>query len=90
VALSLRAGVGLKSRHVQALLEDRQGPGFLEVHAENCMGDGGPFHRALTRLRERYPLSLHGVGLSLGSANGLDRDHLKRLAGVVTRPLFRI
>ena len=53
--------------------------GFFEVHAENYMGAGGPPHRCLTAIREHYPLSLHGVGLSIGADRPLDREHLLRL-----------
>src|SRR5690606_3591457 len=56
-----------------------------EIHAENYMGAGGPPHRYLTAIRARYPLSIHGVGLSLGSALGLDDDHLARLVRLVER-----
>jgi hypothetical protein len=59
--------------------------GFFEVHAENYMGGGGPPHRRLEAIRERYPLSLHGVGLSIGSPGLLDSAHLTRLAKVAER-----
>ena len=75
-----RAGTGFKPEHFEAILADRPGVGFFEVHAENYMGDGGPPHRRLEALRALYPLSLHGVGLSIGSPGALDKDHLKRLA----------
>ena len=77
--LPLRAGAGLKPEHVQAILADRPGMGFFEVHAENYMGAGGPPHAQLRAIAELYPLSLHGVGLSIGAARPLDRDHLARL-----------
>jgi uncharacterized protein (UPF0276 family) len=80
-----RAGVGLKPRHYAAVLEARPPVGFFEVHAENYMGAGGPPHRYLTAVRERYPLSLHGVGLSIGTPHALDRDHLKRLRALIDR-----
>ena len=79
------AGIGAKPQHFQALLDDPQGPAFIEVHAENYMGAGGPPHAWLRRLRERYPLSLHGVGLSLGGDAPLDEAHLDRLAALVAR-----
>ena len=75
-----RAGVGFKPEHFEAILTERPEVGFFEVHAENYMGDGGPPHRRLEALRARYPLSLHGVGLSLGGPRRLDRAHLDRLA----------
>ncbi len=74
-----RAGVGLKPQHYRDILQGAPDIGFFEVHAENYMGDGGPPHRYLTAIRERYPLSLHGVGLSIGAERPLDRDHLLRL-----------
>jgi len=66
------------------VLETRPAVGWLEVHAENYMG-GGPGLAALTRLRADYPLSVHGVGLSLGSADALDERHLRRLKTLVHR-----
>ncbi len=79
------AGVGLKPQHVHDILAERPQIGFFEVHAENYMGAGGPPHRHLTAIREIYPLSIHGVGLSLGGAGALDRPHLDRLAALVRR-----
>jgi len=75
-----RAGAGLKPEHVAEILESRADIGFFEVHAENYMGAGGPPHRQLEAIRLNYPLSLHGVGLSIGGEQPLDRDHLNRLA----------
>ncbi len=75
-----RSGVGLKPEHIGAILDQRPDLGFFEIHAENYMGDGGPPHRQLEAIRALYPLSLHGVGLSIGSPRPLDRDHLQRLA----------
>ena len=80
-----RAGVGLKPEHYRAVLASEPDLGWFEVHAENYMGAGGPPHRYLTAIRERYPLSLHGVGLSIGAARPLDREHLKRLKHLVER-----
>ncbi len=80
-----RAGVGLKPEHYPAIIETEPDVGWFEIHAENYMGAGGPPHRYLTAIRERYPLSLHGVGLSIGAAKPLDRDHLKRLKGLNDR-----
>jgi len=74
-----RAGVGLKAEHYRTIIETSPDVGFFEVHAENYMGAGGPPHRYLSAIRERYPLSLHGVGLSIGTARPLDKDHLARL-----------
>jgi uncharacterized protein (UPF0276 family) len=72
-------GVGFKSEHFRDIIGATQPLGFFEVHAENYMGAGGPPHAHLTALRERYALSVHGVGLSIGSMRSLDRDHLGRL-----------
>jgi uncharacterized protein len=83
--LPSRAGVGLKPEHVDQILAERPGLGFFEIHAENYMGEGGPPHRRLEAIRARYPLSLHGVGLSIGSPKPLDRDHLARLAALNAR-----
>ncbi len=80
-----RAGAGFKPQHLTAIIESRADAGFFEVHAENYMGAGGPPHARLERLREDYPLSVHGVGLSIGGAGPLDEDHLSRLKTVVER-----
>ncbi|MDE1933521.1 MAG: DUF692 domain-containing protein [Bradyrhizobium sp.] len=74
-----RGGVGLKAEHYRTIVESWPDIGFFEVHAENYMGAGGPPHRYLSAIRERYKLSLHGVGLSIGADRPLDKDHLKRL-----------
>ncbi len=79
------AGVGFKPEHFEAILDTRPKLGFFEVHAENYMGRGGAPHRRLDAIRELYPLSLHGVGLSIGSPGPLDRVHLQRLAAVARR-----
>jgi uncharacterized protein len=77
--LPARAGVGFKPMHFRDILAAVQPIGFFEVHAENYMGAGGPPHAHLSALRERYALSVHGVGLSIGSMQPLDREHLVRL-----------
>lgn len=84
-ALPPRAGVGLKPQHYATVLQGSPPVGFFEVHAENYMGAGGPPHRYLTAIRERYPLSLHGVGLSLGGPHPPDRRHLQRLKALIER-----
>jgi len=80
-----RAGLGLKPQHYRDILQDCPDIGFFEFHAENYMVDGGPFHRHLTAIRDRYPLSMHGVGLSIGVDAPLDDAHLARLATLVDR-----
>ncbi|WP_320198878.1 MNIO family bufferin maturase [Agrobacterium sp. rho-13.3] len=79
------AGVGFKPEHFAEINSGAQPIGFFEVHAENYMGAGGPPHAQLGRLRENYALSVHGVGLSIGSMQALDRDHLARLKIVCDR-----
>lgn len=79
------AGVGFKPEHFGEIVQRPQPIGFFEVHAENYMGDGGPPHAQLARLRETYALSVHGVGLSIGSAQDLDRGHLARLKSLCER-----
>ncbi|NEI70827.1 DUF692 family protein [Rhizobium lusitanum] len=83
--LPRRAGVGFKPEHFAAIDAASQPIGFFEVHAENYMGAGGPPHAQLGRLRRDYALSIHGVGLSVGSMQPLDTDHLARLKIVCDR-----
>ncbi|HTW27300.1 MAG TPA: DUF692 domain-containing protein [Acetobacteraceae bacterium] len=79
----LPAGIGLRAPHLREIMGRPAATGFLEVHAENFMHNA-PARAALLRLRETYPVSLHGVALSLGGAEALDRDHLARLRDLVT------
>lgn len=83
--LPTRGGVGLKAPHYMQILEERPDVGFFEVHAENYMGDGGPPLRYLEAICEHYPLSLHGVGLSIGAARDLDVEHLHHLRRLIDR-----
>jgi uncharacterized protein (UPF0276 family) len=83
--LPARAGICFKPQHWAAIAADAPDVGFFEVHAENCMGAGGPPHRMLEALRARWPLSLHGVRLSIGGEGPLDREHLDRLRALVDR-----
>ena len=83
--IPLRAGVGLKARHCGTIVEQRPDVGWFEVHAENYMGAGGPPLHALETIRRDYPLSIHGVGLSIGGADPLDEGHLARLKALVER-----
>ena len=78
------AGIGLRFPHHREIAETRPCIAWLEVHSENYMG-GGPAPRTLERIRRDYPVSLHGVALSLGSAEGLDEAHLSRVADANTR-----
>jgi uncharacterized protein (UPF0276 family) len=77
------AGVGLKPEHGADILTGARRVDFFEVHAENYMGSGGPPHHLLCQIRAEYPLSIHGVGLSIGGASALDCDHLKRLRRLI-------
>src|SRR5580692_6520689 len=78
------AGVGLRFPHHQAVIERRPRVAWFEVHTENYMGGGAPL-RYLEAIRRDYPLSLHGVGLSLGRVDGLDADHLDRIVRLAAR-----
>lgn len=79
------AGIGLRAPHYRYLLEQRPALAFLEVHSENYFGDGGAPLHYLERARELYPVSLHGVGLSIGSSDPLDRVYLARLRRLIGR-----
>jgi hypothetical protein len=79
-----QTGIGLRAPHMAEVLSRRPAAGFLEVHTENYFG-GGVKLRHLETLRRDYPLSLHGVGLSLGRADGLNKDHLAQVSALVRR-----
>jgi hypothetical protein len=79
-----KAGIGLRFQHHQAVLDTRPEVAWMEVHTENYMGGGVPL-RYLDAIRRDVPISLHGVGLSLGSAEGLDQSHLERIHQVAER-----
>jgi uncharacterized protein len=80
-----RAGTSFKPPHLPAILAEGPQDGFFEVHAENYMGAGGPPHAALARIRQDHPVSLHGVCMSIGGPQPLDRAHLGRFAALVER-----
>ena len=82
--LTASTGIGLRASHVAEVIRTRPPVPWFEVHAENYLG-GGPVVRALEQLRQDYPLSIHGVGLSLGSAGDLEAPHLARLQRLVKR-----
>ena len=84
-AIPARAGIGLKPQHYQEVLRDHPPFGFFEVHAENYMGAGGPPHHYLEAVRKDYPISLHGVALSIGGEHPLNREHLARLKALLQR-----
>jgi uncharacterized protein len=79
------AGAGLKPEHALDVFANPRAVDFLEVHAENYMGAGGPPHRLLGDIAREFPLSVHGVGLSIGGAGPLDRIHLARLKALLER-----
>ena len=78
-----RPGVGYKPQHYRDLIADPGSVGWLEIHAENYMGQGGRPLAQMRHLSERFPISVHGVGLSIGGEGRLDPDHLARLAHLV-------
>ena len=79
------AGTSFKREHLAAIRAEGKSRGFFEVHAENYMGAGGPPHRALEAVRRDFPISLHGVCMSIGGERPLDKAHLARFAGLVHR-----
>ncbi len=84
-ALPIAAGIGLRAPHHARVAQELPAIPWLEVHSENFFVEGGPQLTLLDAVRERYPLSLHGVGLSLGSADPLDQAHLQQLATRIRR-----
>jgi uncharacterized protein (UPF0276 family) len=80
-----RTGIGLRQPHYEALLVAPPPLGFVEVHSENFFGAGGAALGVLDAARANWPVSLHGVGLALGSAAGIDKAHLQALAALVRR-----
>jgi uncharacterized protein len=83
--LPSQAGIGLRAPHVNEVLAQRPDVPFFEVHSENYFLDGGSALASLARIRADYPLSLHGVGMSLGSADSLDRLHVEKLRTLIAR-----
>jgi len=79
----LAAGIGLRAQHHAEILAGRPSVGWFEAHCENYFGAGGAHRAQLTRIRSRYPLSLHGVGLSIGSTDPLNTGHLQQLKRLV-------
>jgi uncharacterized protein (UPF0276 family) len=79
------AGTSFKHQHLAEIRAEGDGRGFFEVHAENYMGAGGPPHRALDTLRRDFPISLHGVCMSIGGERPLDKTHLARFQHLVER-----
>jgi uncharacterized protein len=83
-AIPAQAGIGLRFAHHRDVVESRPPIAWFEVHSENYMG-GGPTPAILEQIRRHYPISLHGVGLSLGSAEPLSEDHLARVRALIDR-----
>jgi len=83
--LPAAAGIGLRTPHVAQVLRERPAIPWLEVHSENYYAEGGAALASLDRIRRDYPLSLHGVGMSLGSVEPLDADHLRKLKRLIAR-----
>lgn len=84
-SIPVSTGIGLRAPHYREVLESRPRVGWWEVHSENYFGAGGPPHHYLERVCADYPLSLHGVGLSLGSVDPLNRVHLAKLKTLIER-----
>jgi uncharacterized protein (UPF0276 family) len=83
--LPVGAGIGLRAPHHERVLQTRPPVAWFEVHSENFFADGGPVMATLEAVRRDYPVSLHGVGMSLGGADDPDPDHLRRLELLVDR-----
>lgn len=83
--IDVRPGIGLRPAHYRDLLASRPDVGFVEVHSENYFGDGGAPLHYLQQASEHYPVSLHGIGLSLGSTDPLSTDHLRHLDRLINR-----
>src|SRR5258708_12968623 len=84
-AMPANAGIGLRAPHHLHVLSESPDVPWFEAHSENYFAEGGSHVECLSRIRARYPLSLHGVGLSLGSTDPLNREHLANLKRVIAR-----
>ncbi|WP_409527096.1 DUF692 domain-containing protein [Rhizobium sp. P32RR-XVIII] len=85
ISVAGQAGTSFKPEHLLSIAAEAGPQGFFEVHAENYMGAGGPSHRALEKVRRDHPISLHGVCMSLGGPQPLDKQHLHRFRSLVDR-----
>jgi len=83
--IPVSSGIGLRSQHYRDVLETQPTVGWFEVHSENFFGKGGAPLHYLGKIRDDYPISLHGVGMSLGSVDALDGQHLAQLKGLIAR-----
>jgi uncharacterized protein len=84
-SIPARAGIGLRSAHFREIVESPPAVAWMETHPENYFGEGGTALRILDRIRTSYPLSFHGVGLSLGSTDPIDATHLRKLKTLFDR-----
>ena len=84
-SIPLQSGIGLRAVHYAELLESLPAIGWLEAHSENYFGEGGQALHYLEQLRAHYPLSLHGVGLGIGSSDPLNKQHLEKLKRIIKR-----
>ena len=84
-AIPVCCGIGLRAPHCREIVDSRPAVGWVEVHSENYYGGGGQPHYFLERIRSDYPLSLHGVGLGLGSSEPVDLEHVRKLARLIER-----
>lgn len=78
-------GIGLRHPHYKKVLEEHPPISWFEVHSENFLARGGNLAELIAKVSKHYPMSLHGVGLSLGSAEGISKDHLERLSNLIDR-----
>ncbi len=85
IPIPAQAGIGLRSQHYREILEEPPPVAWMEAHPENYFGEGGAPLGILERIRSRYPLSFHGVGLSLGSTDPIDLTHLRKLKALLDR-----
>lgn len=84
MTLNQLIGIGLRHPHYLEVINSQPNIGWFEVHSENFFHQGGPSLTVLKNIRKNYPISLHGVGLSLGSANGIDLNHLKKIKNLIS------
>ena len=85
MSIPANAGVGLKPQHYDDIFSAEQRVKWFEIHPENYFSAAGKNHQALDKIRQDYPLSLHGIGMSLGSDDGVDMVHLKRIKQLIDR-----
>jgi uncharacterized protein len=83
--IPVSAGIGLKPQHFEEILQAEPAVGWFEVHPENYLMPGGPMHYYLSRIRDRFPLSFHSVGMSLGSGSGIRKQHVMKLKALCDR-----